>query len=102
MSAEANKAVIQRLFDEVFNHGNLEVIDEIVTEHVLGYDATSPEPKRGFESVKQVVTLFQTAFPEHTIHCSISLQKAMKWRYAGACAARIGARSWVFHQPKNR
>jgi steroid delta-isomerase-like uncharacterized protein len=64
VSAEANKAVIQRLFDEVFNHGNLEVVDEIVAENVLGHDATSPEPKHGCESVKQVVTLFQTAFPD--------------------------------------
>lgn len=62
MSVEANKAVIQRFFDEVFNQGNLEVVDEIVAEHVLGHDATSPEPKRGLESVKQVVILFQNAF----------------------------------------
>ena len=63
MSVEANKAVIQRLFDEVFNQGNLEVVDEIVAEHVLGDDAAI-DRTRSRQSFKQVVVLFQTAFPD--------------------------------------
>ena len=63
MSTEANKAVISRLFKEVFNRGDVDVIDEIVAEDVLGHDATSDEPRRGRASVKQVAILFRTAFP---------------------------------------
>ena len=63
MSAEANKAVIRRLFEEVFNRGDVDVIDEIVAEDALGHDATSDEPRRGRASVKQVAILFRTAFP---------------------------------------
>jgi predicted ester cyclase len=63
MSTEVNKAVIRRLFEEVFNRGDVEVIDEIVAEEVIGHDATSEEPKRGRASVKQVAILFRTAFP---------------------------------------
>jgi predicted ester cyclase len=63
MSTEVNKAVIRRLFEEVFNRGDVEVIDEIVAEEVIAHDATSDEPKRGRASVKQVAILFRTAFP---------------------------------------
>ena len=63
MSAEANKAVIRRLFEDVYNRGDVDVIDEIVAEDVIGHDATSDEPKRGRASVKQVAILFRTAFP---------------------------------------
>ena len=64
MSREGNKAIIRRLFDEVFNQGNVEVIDEIVADNVVGHDATSREPKRGLASLKQVTILFCTAFPD--------------------------------------
>ena len=64
MSLEANKAIIRRLFAEVFNQGDVDVLDEIVAEDVLGHDATSAEPKRGRASVKQVAILFRTAFPD--------------------------------------
>ena len=63
MSAEANKVVIRRLFEDVFNRGDVDVIDEIVAEEVIGHDATSNEPKHGRASVKQVAILFRTAFP---------------------------------------
>ena len=63
MSTEANKAVIHRLFEDVFNRGDVDVIDEIVAENVIGHDATSDEPKHGRASVKQVAILFRTAFP---------------------------------------
>jgi steroid delta-isomerase-like uncharacterized protein len=64
MATDSNKALIRRLFDEVFNRGAVEVIEELVAEHVLGHDATSQEPKRGRASVKQVAILFRTAFPD--------------------------------------
>ena len=64
MSTDANKAVIRRLFADVFNRGDTDVVDELVGAEVLGHDPTSPEPRRGFASVKQVVVLFRTAFPD--------------------------------------
>ena len=62
MSVESNKAVIRRLFEDVFNQGKVDAIDELVADDVLGHDATSVEPKRGRENVKQVAILFRTAF----------------------------------------
>lgn len=69
MSVEDNKDIIRRYFYEVINCGNMNAFGEFVAENVVGYDATDLEPKAGFESVKQVMMLFRTAFPD--IECPI-------------------------------
>jgi len=46
----------------------MEVLDDIVAEHVLHHDATSPKPKNESPvSFKQVAHLFQAAFPDANI-----------------------------------
>ena len=69
MSTKENKAIIMRLFDEVFSQGNMEVIDELVAEDVSGQDAAIDET-RTIDDVRRVVVLFRTAFPDasYTIH----------------------------------
>ena len=64
MATDANKAVIRRLFAEVFNAGDVDAVAALAAPDVLGHDATSPEPRRGLESVRQVAVLFRTAFPD--------------------------------------
>ena len=64
VSTDANKAVIRRLFQEVFGTGDVDALTDMVASDVLGHDATDPEPRRGPESVRQVVVLFRTAFPD--------------------------------------
>lgn len=61
---DANKAVVRRLFAEVFNGGDLDAITTLVAPDVLGHDATGSAPKRGLASVRQVAVLFRTAFPD--------------------------------------
>ena len=54
MSAEENKAVIRRLFDEVYNAQNLEVLDELVADDVINHSATA-EHKHGIEGFRHVM-----------------------------------------------
>jgi predicted ester cyclase len=61
MSTEANKALIQRFFEEVFNRGNLEAIDEL---WIAGAE----------ESGKRAVLNLRTAFPDY--HRTIEQQIA--------------------------
>ena len=75
MSVEANKAVLDRHFDQVLNQGKLNVIDEIYTsDYVLDAPVRSDGSSQargltqGREQLKQRVTLFRTAFPD--IHFS--------------------------------
>ncbi len=51
MSTEANKAVIRRLFADVFGKGDVDAIGQLFAPDVLGHDPTSREPSRGSESV---------------------------------------------------
>jgi hypothetical protein len=39
VSAEDNKAVIRRLIEEVYNQGNLDVVDELVAADVFNHPA---------------------------------------------------------------
>ena len=64
MSVEENKALVRRSFEEVFNQGNLDAVEEIFdSDHVL-HDPTSPEEIRGTEGMRHYVSMYRTAFPD--------------------------------------
>ena len=65
---EENKAAIRRLGVEVFNKGNLAVIDELIATNYVAHGPGGQEFK-GPEGVKQLVTVLRTAFPD--IHTKI-------------------------------
>ena len=48
---EANKTIVRRLVDEVFNGGHLEVIDELYTPELAG-------------AAKRWITPFRASFPD--------------------------------------
>ena len=54
MSAEDNKAVIRRLIEEVYNEGNLDVVDELVAPDVFNHPAV-PEHQHGIDGFKHVI-----------------------------------------------
>ena len=59
----ANIAVVQRNYDEVWNQGDLTVIDEIYGTSFMGHDSHSATDRHGLEGVRQHVTMYRTAFP---------------------------------------
>lgn len=62
--SEANKNVVRRLFEEVWNKGNLQVTDELFTPNYAHHDASTPDLGRGPESEKKRAALYRTAFPD--------------------------------------
>jgi steroid delta-isomerase-like uncharacterized protein len=62
--SEQNKAMVHRLFEELWNKGNLPVADELIAPTYTHHDASTPDVGRGPESEKKRVTLYRTAFPE--------------------------------------
>src|SRR5215218_7160064 len=56
-SAEENKALARRWFEDLFNAGNLEVADEIIAPDHVNHDPTFPDIPPGPEGQKQVVNL---------------------------------------------
>ncbi|HXZ04940.1 MAG TPA: ester cyclase [Ktedonobacteraceae bacterium] len=62
MSTEENKSVANRWYEEVFNAGKLELIDELFAPDFVDHDPSNPIP--GLDGVRQLVTMYRTAFPD--------------------------------------
>ena len=62
--SDANKNVVRRLFEEVWNKGNLPVADELFEQNYSHHDSSTPEFGRGPEGEKKRATLYRTAFPD--------------------------------------
>lgn len=62
MSAEDNKAIVRRFYEEVFNQRNLAVVDELCTTNHLFHNP--PTTLRGREEFKQLLSVYITAFPD--------------------------------------
>ena len=71
--SEENKAVARRLIEESGNNKNLDVIPELVTPGYVCHQAGG-EDTRGHEGLRQLVTMFFTAFPD--VHITIEDQIA--------------------------
>jgi len=67
--SEQNKAIVRRLFAELWNNGNLSLADEIFTPNYAHNDPSTPDFGRGPESEKKRATLYRTAFPD--LHLTI-------------------------------
>lgn len=63
-SPEANKATVNRYFNEIMSQGRLEVIDELMAKDFIIKISSLHEPFRGPEGMKQFVTGLRTAFPD--------------------------------------
>ncbi len=63
MSAE-NKAVVRRLFQEVWNRGNLDVADDIVALDYVDHTRPDGELPTGLRGFKQQVNLVRATFAD--------------------------------------
>lgn len=64
MAIEENKAVPRRVYEEVLNQKNLDLVDELFSPEYVNHDPTSPEEMRGPESIKQFFSAYLAAFPD--------------------------------------
>ncbi|HZB10947.1 MAG TPA: ester cyclase [Rubrobacter sp.] len=65
MSEERNKAVVRRFYEEVFNAGRLEVMDELASPDLVAHDTLPPGvPERGPEPYKHTTAMFRSALPD--------------------------------------
>ena len=62
--SEANKAIVRRSFEEVWNKRNLNIIDEIYAADYIGHVVASPEIIRGAQGLKRFAAIFQFTFPD--------------------------------------
>jgi len=63
MSAEANKAAVRRLIEEVMNGRNPDALDEIVAGDVV-HHSLPPGMPQGIESYRALTSGYTVAFPD--------------------------------------
>ena len=85
MSAEENKAIARRFFEEVWNKGNLDVIDET---HAAGYVLHDPTGDiQGTEGLRQFVMGYLTAFPDFHVTIEDAIAEGdmvvLRWTVTG-------------------
>lgn len=73
MSLSENKAVVRRWFEEVWNKGDLDRIDELIAPDALFKDPASGD-YQGPEGARELVTMYRTGFPD--THFTIEEQVA--------------------------
>jgi predicted ester cyclase len=63
--SEENKAVVRRYFEEIWDKGNLELVDELFTTNFVRHGPIATEGEvRGLEDFKGVVGMYRSAFPD--------------------------------------
>ena len=62
MQVETNTTVASRWYEEVFNAGNMALIDELFAPDFVDHDPSNPLP--GLEGVRQLVSMYRGAFPD--------------------------------------
>jgi steroid delta-isomerase-like uncharacterized protein len=61
---QQNKAIYRRFIQKVFNEGQLNNLDEFLSQAYVVHDAPPGTPPRGTDAIKHIVTMFRTAFPD--------------------------------------
>lgn len=82
MAIEENKALIRRFSDEVWNQGNLSVVDELFARNWIGHDLP-PGLAPGREGLNQLIAAFRTAFTEFrtTVDDLVAERDKVAWRW---------------------
>jgi steroid delta-isomerase-like uncharacterized protein len=58
------RTVIRRYFDELFNAGNVELVDELLHPDYVNHSTGHPDQPRTREAVKGVILALRRAFPD--------------------------------------
>jgi steroid delta-isomerase-like uncharacterized protein len=66
-STEENKAIVRRFYDEFFNKGNLQIVNELHTSDYQHHDPNAPDPGGGAEGYIRRNAVFLKAFPDRQL-----------------------------------
>jgi predicted ester cyclase len=64
MSVEANKALIARIADEIWNRGDLAVVDDVMASGARYHGPHMPGGSGGREDWRNAIALYRGAFPD--------------------------------------
>jgi ketosteroid isomerase-like protein len=101
MSSEDNKALYRRGFEEVWNKGNLAVVDEHNAANVVTHTPPGP-PLQGTEAFKQFIQMYRSAFLDVQFTIEDQIAEGDKVGRAGRRVAPTRANSWGSPQRASR
>lgn len=72
MNTAGNKETVRRYYEDAFNEGWTDLLDELIAEDVVNHDPLSdetltPEEAQGFEGFVRHVEVAREAFPDATV-----------------------------------
>lgn len=86
MSTEELKVKVRRAIDEAFNKGNLNAMDEIVTEGIIYHRPPNPDIK-GLEAFKQMIAGIRKAYSDFNFKIDELIMEgdtsALRWSLQG-------------------
>ena len=65
---ERNKAIIRQVYTELLTQGKLSLAEELFAADFIDHEAPPGQSNRGPEAIRQLVTMFHTAFPDVSFH----------------------------------
>jgi steroid delta-isomerase-like uncharacterized protein len=63
-AADHNAAIALRYFEDVWNRGDLDVLDELLTPDYVNHTPSAPNPAPGPQGLKPIVRAIREAFPD--------------------------------------
>jgi predicted ester cyclase len=74
--SEANKALVRRFYEEVWNKGTLDAADAIFADDYVRHDLRPGDAPAGPEGQKLVAGMFRTAFPDVPLSVEFMVSEA--------------------------
>jgi ketosteroid isomerase-like protein len=65
--AHANKELVRRFYEEVWQKGNLDVADDVFADDYVRHDLRATQAAPRPEGQKQIARAFRAAFPDPTV-----------------------------------
>ena len=62
--AEANRQIVQQYYNEVWNKGNLYMLDSLLAPAYINHTPSTPNPPAGPDGLKPIVQAIRRAFPD--------------------------------------
>lgn len=101
MAASENKALVRRFYEEAWDQGKLDVIDELFAEDYVRHDLRSTQALPGPEGMKRITADFRAAFPDIHFDVEIVIAEdefvAARWTATGTHTGR-----WAEVEPTGR
>lgn len=87
MTDDANKQLVRRFYEELWNRGNLDAADELVAADYVRHDLRPGDAPPGPAGQKAVAEKFRTAFPDVSLKVEALIAEgdlvAARWTMSG-------------------